>query len=181
VSIRLAAKDLDEDRNADEIVIVAPSWEEGQCIVNVTGIVGDPPVLELRDTVSLEADCFESALELVDLDLDGARDIVLLAGGAGDRRPFVLWNDGRGDFSAEDATTIASGGDGTTTLAVVTEHSVRVVRPSGASRTFDDPGPIALLEHGTGIVATDLNSDGIVDLVVADSGTIVVLYAELAR
>lgn len=192
VSIRLAAEDLDGDRNGDEVVIVAPSWEDGQCIVNVTGIVGDPPVLELRDTVSLEADCFESTLELVDLDMDGARDIVLLAGeGVDDRRPFVLWNDGRGDFSAEDATTIASGGedtrafttfaafDGTTTLAVVTEHSVRVVRPSG--RTFDEPAPIAPLQHGTSIVATDLNSDGIVDLVVADSGTIVVLPAELAR
>jgi hypothetical protein len=194
LSARIAARDLDRD-TTDELVFVAPSEDGEQCIVNVAGIVGEPPVLELEDAVALDATCFENVLELVDLDDDAAPEIVLLTGetASGPRRPLVLWNDGDGDFSADRAEALESGGedtrafttftefDGKKALAIVAEFSVRLVRPQGASRSFDDSGPIATLTHGTGIVATDVNGDGIVDLAVADSGAVRILHAELAR
>jgi hypothetical protein len=191
-SARIAAKDLDGD-GLDEVVFVAPNESGAQCIVNVAGVVGDPPVVELRDVVALESPCYETSLQFADLDLDEAFDIVLLAGALDRTRgPVVLWNDGNGDFAGDGASPISLEGesahafttfrsfDGETTLAYVTDLSVRLLRPFGGSRSFEDLGLAAELNRGTGIVAADLDGDGIVDLAVADSGSVRILRAELA-
>jgi hypothetical protein len=193
VSARLAPADLDGD-GIDEVVFVAPSQDGAECIVNVAGVAGEPPVLELLDVVALDLPCYETTLAIADLDTDGALDISVLAGEPENTRgPVVLWNDGRGDFDAEEATSAAAEGesatafttfhafDGTITLAYVTESSVRLLKSRGHSRAFDDEELPLTLTQGTGIVATDVDGDGIVDLAVADSGNIHVLRAELAR
>jgi hypothetical protein len=191
-SARIAAKDLDGD-GLDEVVFVAPNESGAQCIVNVAGVVGDPPVVQLRDVVALELPCYEASLQFADLDMDEAFDIVLLAGALDQTRgPVVLWNDGNGEFSGDEASPISLDGetahafttfrsfDGRLTLAYVTDLAVRLLRPVGGSRIFEHAGLAAELNRGTGIVATDLDGDGIVDLAVADSGSVRILRAELA-
>jgi hypothetical protein len=58
---------------------------------------------------------------------------------------------------------------------------VHLSRPHGGARGFEDAGAIAALDHGTGIVAADVDGDRVDDLVVADDGTIRVLHAELTQ
>jgi len=193
LSVRLAAKDLDGD-SLDELVLVAPSQDFSQCIVNVASVVGEPPALELRNVVALDSPCLESVVEVTDLDADDAPDIVVLVGHLEEtREPLVLWNDGRGRFSSEDATSIPIDGekarsftafrgfDGSTEFALVTEQSLRVLRPLGAARAFGDERTLGTLELGSGVVAADVNGDGIVDLAVADAGNIQIFHAELAK
>ena len=192
-SARIAAKDLDGD-GLDEVVFVAPDETGALCIVNVAGVVGEPPVVELRDVVALELPCYETALQFADLDTDEAFDIVLLAGELGETRgPVVLWNDGNGDFSGDEARPISLEGetahafttfrsfDGKLILAYVTDLAVRLLHPVGDSRIFEQAGLAAELGHGTGIAAADVDGDGIVDLAVADSGSVRILRAELER
>ena len=193
VSARLAARDLDGD-SLDELVYVAPSDGDAQCIVNVASVAGEPPVLELRDAVALDTPCYETVVEIADLDADDAPDIVVLVGALEQsREPLVLWNDGRGRFSSEDATTIATDGDkarsftafrafdGSTLFALVTEHSLRLLRPLGADRAFAEERTLGTLELGSGVVAADVNGDGIVDLAVADAGSTRIFHAELLQ
>lgn len=195
ISARLAAKDLDGD-SLDELVFVAPSDDaEALCIVNVASVSGEPPVLELRDAVALDTPCYETVVEIADLDADEAPDIVVLVGELkqGPREPLVLWNDGQGRFSSEDSTSIATGGDnarsftafrafdGSTLFALVTEQSLRTLRPLGADRAFGDERTLGTLELGSGVVAADVNGDGIVDLAVADAGSTRIFHAELLQ
>ena len=191
LSARLAAKDLDGD-SIDELVLVAPGDEEARCIVNVASVVGEPPVLERRDVVALDTPCYETVVEVSDLDADDAPDIVVLVGElAGTREPLVLWNDGRGGFSSEDATSLATEGEkaraftafrafnGKTLFALVTERSIRLLRPLGTARAFEEELVLATLDFGSGVVAADLNGDEIIDLAVADAGSVRIFHAEL--
>jgi hypothetical protein len=193
LSARLAAKDLDGN-TIDELVFVAPGDDDVGCIVNVASVVGEPPQLELRNVVALDMPCLETWIEVTDLDADDAPDIVVLVGDReGTREPLVLWNDGRGDFSSENATTIATAGErahafttfrafgGKTLFALVTESSIRLLRPLGAARAFDEERVLATLDLGTGVVAADVNGDRIVDLAVADAGSVRIFHAELER
>jgi hypothetical protein len=193
LSARLAAKDLDGD-SIDELVLVAPGDEEARCIVNVASVVGEPPVLEHRDVVALDTPCYETVVEVSDLDADDAPDIVVLVGElAGTREALVLWNDGRGGFSSEDATSLATEGEkaraftafrafnGKTLFALVTERSIRLLRPLGSARAFEEERVLATLDFGSGVVAADVNGDEIVDLAVADAGSVRIFHAELER
>jgi hypothetical protein len=64
-------------------------------------------------------------------------------------------------------------------FAYVTESSARLVTESDRAREFAEPETLARLEHGTGIVAADLNGDGALDLALSDSGAFSILKAEL--
>ncbi len=192
ISARLSAGDLDAD-GVDELVFVAPDEDGLACIVNVASVTGEPAMLELRGAVALDLPCYETAVEIADLDVDGAPDVVVLAGGLeSSRSPVVLWNDGRGGLDADEATSLAAEGDnvaafttfnafdGAITLAYVTDSSVRLLKSLGRSRSFDEQTLPVLLDRGTGIVATDADGDGIVDLAVADAGNVRLLRARLA-
>ena len=50
---------------------------------------------------------------------------------------------------------------------------------SDTAREFAEPETLAHLEHGTGIVAADLNGDGALDLALSDAAAFSILKAEL--
>lgn len=189
-----AAADLDRD-GRDEAIWVMPADEGARCGIETFGMAGEAPRLSLvsRGLVTLEATCFDPQVSTVDADQDGLLDLVILTGTkqAPDRKLFVLWNDGSGQFAAERASLIDTGMDSPqafTTLrgtanapfsfVYATKNSVVQWRYAGA-RTFAAPTPLATLRNGSGIVAADIDGDGATDLAVADDGDISVLRAQV--
>jgi hypothetical protein len=193
LSARMAAADLDGD-GRDDLVFLASDETGERCAVNLASVsASDEPELVGQRALFLDAPCFESQLGLFDLDGDDAPEIVFLAGALVERELFVLWNDGAGNFAATNATSVAVRGenprafthfrapsDASVVLAYVSELGVRLLRSLGSARAFDDAGSVGELAHGTGVVAADVNGDGVPDLVVADSGSLRVLRAELS-
>jgi len=121
--------------------------------------------------------------------------VLLTDAAAGPRQLIVLWNDGSGGFS-KDAISALGDPDqppqafaalppataaNRATLAYVSEHNVHLLKPRHGQRGFSDQPILVELEHGTGIAATDIDGDGITDLVVADAGSLRVLLAGLVQ
>jgi hypothetical protein len=151
----------------------------------------EPDLVEIQ-ALSLESPCYQTDLDVVDLDGDGAPELVLLLGDERERELRVLWNDGSGSFDENDSSSIAvngenplafthfrATGDSPLMVAYVTGTSVRLLGSLGAERTFQDEGSILGLNSATGIVAADVNGDRVTDLAVADSGSVRVLKAVL--
>jgi hypothetical protein len=191
LSIRLSAGDLDGDQ-LSELVLIAPNEDGDRCLASVSRVSASPePSLVELQTLSLDAPCYDAAVDVFDLDGDQAPELVLLLGGPNTRELTVLWNDGSGGFDENEASSLAVHGesprafthfrapDSSTMLAYVTSIGVRLLRSRGAERAFDDAGSVAQLGNGTGIVAADVNGDRIVDLAVTDFGGIRVLRAEV--
>ena len=193
LAIRMAAGDLDNS-GLDDVVIVAPDVSGTRCIAASASVPGGSGFV-LREPITFDDLCVRGTeLALADLDRDTFLDVVLLLGDASVRtRLMVLWGDGSGTLRADRLSLIAQGNDapaGFTLfrstpgaplgLAYVTERGVRLVSTDGARR-FEETALPTELEQGTGITAADVNGDGIVDLVVADAGTVRVLRAELVE
>ncbi|HVR21651.1 MAG TPA: VCBS repeat-containing protein, partial [Polyangiaceae bacterium] len=190
---RMVSGDLDGD-DLDELVFVAPN-EGGRCGINTARVDSrQAPVLASQRSVVLESPCYDAEVGIADLDDDSMPEILLLVGELGSRELLVLWNDGSGGFDASSTASLAthgesprafthfrSGTDSSVKIAYVSELGARLLRSRGSERSFDDEGLIiADLGFGTGIVAADVNGDRIDDLMVADSGNVRVLKAELA-
>jgi hypothetical protein len=192
LAIRMAAGDLDNS-GLDDVVIVAPDASGTRCIAVSAGVPGGSG-FALREPITFDELCVRGTeLALADLDRDTFLDVVLLLGGASSVRTklMVLWGDGSGILRADQLSLVAQGNDApagftlfrstseaAVRLAYVTERGVRLVSTDSARR-FEEIALPTELEQGTGITAADVNGDGIVDLVVADAGTVRVLRAEL--
>jgi hypothetical protein len=195
VEMLMSVGDIDAD-GLDEVVVAAPDQRGERCLLSsarVTAAGGYE--LAAGEPVVLDTACSRAGqLALQDLDADDAPDIVLLAGAASGPHPlYVLWNDGAGGFSTDAVTQVQLEDEpqaftllrpsaaANSLLAYVSETQVYLLQAAGRARRFEDSlVQVELqLEHGTGITATDVDGDGIVDIVVADAGDIRVLRAEL--
>jgi len=189
----LGAGDLNGD-GLDEALLAAPDGTRTRCLLSSARV---DPSAERRLTASppvvLEDPCEQDTqLSVVDLDGDGAFDVVILLGAPGHARKLLaLWGDGSGELDASQLTTLSPKGvspsafallrhgtDDATWIAYTTADAVKLLQPA-AERRFEDAGVLATLEHGTGIVAADVDGDTVTDLVVADAGTVRVLRAML--
>ena len=191
-----AAADIDRD-GRDEGLWIMPADAGAGCGVTIVGItptpLGTPPQVVSRGTIFLDETCPDAQLLPVDADGDGALDIALLTGGPGlpQRKLLVLWNDGRGGFSADSVSRLGSASDSPEQFTVlpataqsplrlvyVTDGAVTQLVPAGF-RQFGQPTVLAALRHGSGVVAADVDGDGVIDLALADSGNVSVLKAGL--
>ena len=192
IALLMAAGDVDGD-GTPEIVAVTPKSVIGDGANSqlvVAKARSDDKAFDVSTPIALGvAASPEAQLELVDVDRDGALDVVLLSGAHDASKLVVYWNDGHGGFDAQRSNVLSRTGDvprGFTfvnvdaktapALAYVTAQSVVLsrldARTVGAQDAIDSP------KDATGIIAADVDGDGVDDLAVADSGNIVILLAQ---
>ena len=189
-----ASADLDGDTR-DESVWAISADDGKRCGLFLAGVATEPvPALLPRATLFIDEPCPGAQLRLVDADGDGAVDIAFLTGGPGlpNRKLMVLWNDGKGGFSSTIRAVLNNAGDSPEQFTVlpgtpmrglgfayVTATGAVLVSAAGTPRQFGTPLGLGALRNGSGIVAADVNGDGVLDLVLAASGDLSVLQAEL--
>jgi hypothetical protein len=148
----------------------------------------------VRGTVVLDEPCLTPQLLAVDPDADDHMDLAILTGslGAPGRKLVVLWNDGAGGFATAGASLVSAAGDSPEQFTVLpatalapfafayaTDQAAVMITTTPGARHFGAPRMVASLRQGTGIVAADVDGDGIRDLAVAASGNLRVLRAAL--
>jgi hypothetical protein len=191
----MASGDLDGD-GLDEVVLAGSDTTGERCLLFVmridtnSGLRVDPTA-----PIVLDHPCAEGTqMSVSDLDGDGARDVVLLLGADGSgRKLLAFWGDGAGQFHPNAFVSLAPEdqqpnaftlleGESPEGISVVytTPDAVRTLRPRATERrSFDDAGVLVELGRGSGIVAADVDGDGVKDLAVADDGAVRILRAEL--
>jgi hypothetical protein len=190
--------DVDTPPNGvDEIVAFSENAEVGgPAIVVVRSELERPPMIKV-DTGSVHS---TNQLDLLDVDGDGARDVVLLAGAPAHGKLLVFLNDRKGGFAqtpleVKVGAQEAGGGDAPITgfaqittgaafgsahvprkreLVVVTAHRVFLALLTPDRSRFDVRSLTAFesLAEGTGAAVGDFDGDGIEDVAVADKGSI---------
>ena len=192
INMASAAADVDGD-GRDEGLFAMSADENRRCALMVVSLAAkSPPEALVRDTLMLEERCFLPDVAAVDADADGHPDVALLTGAPGEktRKLLVLWNDGKGAFSAARATVI-SGADSPQqftwlhaiptrpfSFAYVTAGAA-VITGAAGGRAFGPARMLTSLSGGSGIVAADVNGDGVQDLALAASGNLSIWKARL--
>ncbi len=186
------AADLNGD-GRDEAVFAMPAGKaQDQCGILLVSAT-DETHASAQEPLILAESCRDPLVYSADVDGDGARDLLLLTGEAGSdsRNLYVFWNDGAGNFDAgERANAINDGetpqafavvpatGERPLGLAFIGKNTVRLVSYAG-TRGFSSPRELTTLPGASGVAAADVDGDGVTDLVLAASGQLSVLRAEL--
>jgi len=192
VHMQSVAADLDAD-GLDEFLVAAPADAGAHCAVERFSGNGQSKFgLISRGLLVVETPCTEPALAAVDLNADGARELVLLTGStATDHQLFVFWNDQSGGFGA--AQPVSREGDSPVafsllpatpqrahvTLAYASERAIVFVAPGAATPELAAPVAVAALLRGTGLVAADIDGDGVLDLAAVDAGDLKLFKGQL--
>ncbi len=218
LSATAAAADLEGD-GFDEALLLMPRWDLNQqdlrqaavgCVLLIYDIDGAANTAISKGVIQFDEQCPSPELSTVDLDGDDAPDLLLLLGDPERqaRRLEILWNDGKGGFSADDHSTIAAENgrdirafsvfpavkledDGCLAaprLALVTDQNLQLAsrtvdvgrrcRQSGRG-DFDHLVAVQEFTDAHSVVVTDPNGDGIPDIAVADAAGIWLVGAQL--
>jgi hypothetical protein len=193
INVASTAADLDRDGRAEGLW-ATPADDGAHCGLVVVSPAPAGAKLARLDTLVLDDPCLAAQVSAADVDGDGFLDVLLLVGdpGSKSRKLLVLWNDGKGGLSRgsmsvvsgdmpQAFTTIPATAGKRIALAYVNDRTAVLLRPAGGppSRGFAAPEALASLSAGTGIVAADVNGDGVIDLVVAAGGNLQVMRADL--
>jgi hypothetical protein len=190
----LATGDLDGD-GVDEALVAAPATggsgdssalffarvqtSSTQVTVEPTGTLVRLPFLVTQ----------EGQFELVDVDGDGALDVVLLAGTVQtDRQLVIAWNKS-GVFSSDDVVTVNDTNEAPEGFTLVRDQAVAapaiayvthdaVMLAHLTNRTVSDRNKLLSSTNPSGIVAADVDGDGVQDLAVAQDTNIVLLRGQ---
>lgn len=186
------------DGNADgrdEAAFAMPAGDDrAQCGV-LSMAVDAPPAVIQHEPVILDEPCHDPQLGAADIDGDGFPDLVLLTGASGalDRKLYVLWNDGSGNFSSEQRSLLSDADESPQAftilpgsklwplgVAYVVPSALRLVRATSRGRALPPAATLYdQLTSGTGVVAADVNGDRVSDLVVSEAGSLRVFEAQL--
>jgi hypothetical protein len=189
--IRSATADLDAD-GLDDFLVAAPADASAHCGVERFVSNGQSKFgLTSRGLLVAETPCTEPVIAAADLNADGARELVLLAGSTPtDHKLFVFWNDRAGGFGLPQQVSAATDSPLAftllppapqrpfATLAYATERAISFVAP-GERPELAAPRAVLELERGTGLVAADVDGDGVLDLAAVDAGDLKIFKAQL--
>lgn len=197
--------DLDGD-GFDEAIFAMPADGGSHCGILLIGAnTRSSAESGSQETVIVDEPCADPQIQAVkffkteperaaDLEQELPQLALLTGTSNADRRHlYVLWNDGHGQFSAQNSTLVSAETDSpqaftslplyraSNGLVYITKNALTLVRAPSA-RQF--PGPDVVLEdvkvsNGTGVVAADVNGDHLSDLVFSESGRLRVLKAGL--
>jgi hypothetical protein len=183
--------DIDGD-GRDEAVWVMSKVDHEHCAMVIIGLAASTGTFAERATIDLAESCAIADVKLVDADGDGSRDIVLLTGalGGGGRKLLVFWNQGQGRFSTSAVLHLNAENESpqafsylrpipgrAASLVYVTESAL-VLAESTGQRQFRSRA-LAEVVRGSGVVAADINGDQADDLIVAASGNLFAMTAQL--
>ncbi len=189
-AVLLAAADFDHDGTPDVATILPFGVSDGSqsALYLATPQTTGAPFAMAAPIALPFAISLEGQLAAIDVDVDGAPDLVLLTGDGASltRQVIVLWNDGNGGFSASSTSVVNATGEipqgfapiqlaptEPPALAYVTHLALQLAHVDAKGRSFKAT-PVAPLLLATGIVAADVDGDGVQDLAVADTENLVV-------
>lgn len=189
INVGSASGDFDGD-GRDEAVFAVRELQGACGLVWVS--LDERATASVSPPLELPEACSRPRLQTIDLDGDGARDLVLLTGepGSSERKLLALWNDD--GFSAERTSALSEPGEAPiafdvetarirpeTRLAYVTQDQALLLTLRHGQRETLRRTIRRSLENATGVAFADVDGDGATDLALADSGHLSVMRAEL--
>ncbi len=171
------------DDTTSVLVVAKPKSDgKGGWVMNVAAQI------ELPFPVAIDGE-----LALADVDGDGALDAVILGGSAAAKTLLVMWNDGAGGFAVSRSTSVNAMGEQPTdfalvrvaaatlpAIAYVTRTSLIVAQIGADRATVTRETLDATLNYGTGVAGGDIDGDGVDDIAVADTPSLVLYRGQPA-
>jgi hypothetical protein len=191
ISVAGTSADLEGDGFDEALWLMPDNRAQPSCALLIYDIDGNAERATLSSQLDLGVACVAPELSAVDLNTDESLDLLLLVGNPrdGGRHIEILWNDRHGNFSLDDRSYLDVPGEDVRSvsvvpgprieLALVTEKALYRARTAEDYRSFATLPDSVVFSDAQSVVATDLNRDGVTELVVADANGISLLRSKL--